>query len=247
MSKFLILMTTFFAGTSLYAQELKNVTYMDGAQRLNGLVTSNAGTENPGVLILPAWQGIDQEAKDAALALEKEGYLVFIADIYGEGNVPTDHAAAGKIAGRYKADYKAYQHRITLALDALKKAGARADKIAIIGYCFGGTGALEAARANLPVQGVVSIHGGLDKDASRPNAAITTKVLIENPAEDKSVTEASLKAITKELNDAKADWQLITYAHTGHTFTNPKSPEYNALMATRAWNHTRLFLAEVLK
>lgn len=232
---------------SLYAQNLKTVSYTDGSQRLNGLVTINAGSEKPGVLILPAWQGIDEEAKDAAVALEREGYIAFVADIYGEGNVPNDHASAAKIAGSYKADYKAYQHRISLALDELKKAGAKVDKIAVIGYCFGGMGALEVARANFPVQGVVSIHGSLDKDASRPNAALDAKVLIENPANDQTVTEASLKAIVKELNDGKADWQLITYANTGHTFTNPKSPEYNKVMADRAWNHTLLFLKEVLQ
>lgn len=231
----------------LSAQELKQVKYSDGAQKLNGLVTTAVGNNKPGVLILPAWKGIDQEAKDAALALEKEGYVAFIADIYGEGNVPKDNAAAGKIAGTYKSDYKAYQQRIHLALEELKKAGAQADKIAVIGYCFGGTGALEAARAQFPVKGVISIHGGLAKDPARPNAALTTKILVENPAEDKGVTPEILEALKKELNDGKADWQLITYAHSGHTFTDPASADYNKVMADRAWQHTLLFLAEVLQ
>ena len=172
---------------SVSAQQLKPVIYTDGNQKLNGLVTSNTGKKLQGVLILPAWKGIDQEAKQAALDLEKEGYIAFIADIYGEGNVPTDNAAAAKIASQYKQDYQAYQKRIGLALEQLKKAGA--DKIAVIGYCFGGTGALEAARAQFPVNGVISIHGGLGKDASRPNGSLPTKILIEHPAEDQSVPQ----------------------------------------------------------
>lgn len=241
-------MVCFFGiGAGVSAQELKSVSYSDGTQKLNGLVTASAGNNKPGVLILPAWKGIDKEAKDAALALEKEGYIAFIADIYGAGNIPEDNAAAGKIAGTYKSDYKAYQHRIYLALEELKKAGAHAEKIAVIGYCFGGTGALEAARGHFPVQGVVSIHGGLAKDSARPNTPLSTKILIENPAEDKGVTPQILEALTKELNDGKADWQLITYAHAGHTFTDPASPDYNKVMADRAWQHTLLFLAEILK
>ena len=129
------------------AQSLKTVSYEDGNQKLNGLVTSNAGQQLPGVLILPAWKGADNEARTAALDLEKEGYIAFIADIYGEGNTPADNATAAKLSSSYKNDYKAYQHRIALALDQLKEQGALTDKIAVIGYCFGGTGDLEAARA----------------------------------------------------------------------------------------------------
>lgn len=247
MNKIIILIAALISGASVSAQTLKSISYNDGAQKLNGLVTAPAAAGKPGVLILPAWKGIDQEAKDAALALQKEGYIAFIADIYGEGNIPADNAAAGKIAGKYKSDHKLYQHRIELALQQLKAAGASAQKIAVIGYCFGGTGALEAARANFPVQGVISIHGGLGKDAARPNVPIKTKVLIENPAEDKGVTPEILQALIAELNAGKTDWQLITYAHSGHTFTDPKSAEYNNVMAKRAWQHTLLFLKEVLQ
>ena len=230
---------------SVSAQQLKPVIYTDGKQKLNGLVTSNTGKKLQGVLILPAWKGIDQEAKQAALDLEKEGYIAFIADIYGEGNVPTDNAAAAKIASQYKQDYQAYQKRIGLALEQLKKAGA--DKIAVIGYCFGGTGALEAARAQFPVNGVISIHGGLGKDASRPNGSLPTKILIEHPAEDQSVPQEMVNNLIKEMNEGKADWQIYTYAYSKHTFTNPESKDYNPTMAKRAWQHTLMFLDEVLK
>lgn len=230
------------------AQQLTQVSYKDGTQNLQGLITGNADKKGgPGVLILPAWKGIDNEAKQAALQLEKEGYIAFIADIYGEGNIPADNTAASKIAGHYKTDYKAYQQRIALALEQLKQAGADPKRIAVIGYCFGGSGALETARAGLPVVAVVSIHGGLSKSSDRPNGPIAPKVLIEHPADDKSVSKADYDGLVNELNEGKADWQIITYANSGHTFTNPESPEYNPTMAKRAWDHTLMFLQEVLK
>ena len=129
----------------------------------------------------------------------------------------------------------------------MKKQNPNNDKIAVIGYCFGGTGALEVARAGFSVAGVVSIHGGLAKDSSRPNNPISTKILVEHPADDKSVSKADYDNLVEEMNQGNADWQIITYAHCGHTFTNPESPEYNPTMAKRAWNHTLLFLEEVLK
>ena len=243
-----ILLSTFLlASTTAFSQNLKKVSYQDGSQKLNGLVTSNAGKKLSGVLILPAWKGIDDEAKTAAADLEKEGYVAFIADIYGEGNIPADNAAAGKASGFYKQNFAAYQKRISLALEQLKKNGAIPEKIAVIGYCFGGTGALESARGKLPVVGVVSIHGSIGKDQARPNEAISTKILVENPADDKGVTPEDYNNLVKEMNDGKADWQIITYANSKHTFTDPKSADYNPVMARRAWNHTLIFLKEILK
>lgn len=243
-----ILLSVFLMGSAtLFSQKLSTVTYQDGTQKLNGMVTSNAGKKLPGVLILPAWKGIDDEAKTAAADLEKQGYIAFIADIYGEGNIPADNAAAAKSSGYYKQNYEAYQKRISLALEQLKKQGAIPDKIAVIGYCFGGTGALETARGNLPVVGVVSIHGSLAKDQTRKNGPITPKILVENPADDKSVTQQDYDNLIKEMNEGNADWQIITYAHSKHTFTDPKSPDYNEVMAKRAWNHTLMFLKEILK
>ncbi|QOW09949.1 dienelactone hydrolase family protein [Kaistella flava (ex Peng et al. 2021)] len=243
----LLLAGLFMASGTVFSQNLKKVSYKDGAQKLNGLVTSNAEKKLPGVLILPAWMGIDDEAKAAALGLEKQGYIAFIADIYGEGNIPTDYASAGKTAGYYKQNFESYQKRISLALDELKKSGANPAKIAIIGYCFGGSGALEAARANMPVVGVVSIHGGLGKDKARENGPLSAKILVEHPADDESVTAEDYSNLVKEMNAGNADWQIITYSHSKHTFTNPKSPDYNALMAKRAWDHTLMFLKEILK
>lgn len=243
-----ITLLTLFVGLNLtIAQNLKPISYKDGEQKLNGLVTSNAGKKLPGVLILPAWKGIDNEEKNAATELQKKGYIAFVADIYGEGNIPADNAAAAKIAGRYKQDYKAYQQRISVALEELKKQGANPEKIAVIGYCFGGTGALETARAGFPVSGVVSIHGGLAKGNDRLNVPIKTKVLVEHPADDENVKPEDLTNLITELKTGKTDFQIITYANSKHTFTNPESPDYNEVMAKRAWNHTLTFLKEILK
>ena len=70
---------------------------------------------------------------------------------------------------------------------------------------------------------------------------------MENPADDRGVSPEDYNNLVKEMNDGNADWQIITYAHSKHTFTDPKSPDYNEVMAKRAWNHTLMFLKELLK
>ena len=236
--------------------QLKTVKYNDENQVLNGLSIKSAkkSNQNPGILLLPAWLGIDNASKEIAGNLSKLGYTVFIADIYGEGNYPANTSEAGKQAGFYKQKYEAYQKRIQLALDQLIKSGANADNIVAIGYCFGGTGVLEAARGHLNLKGVVSFHGGLGKDASRPAEPITSKVLICHGADDPFVPKEEITAFQQEMRDTKADWQMIYYANSVHSFTNPeagndnsKGAAYNAIAAKRSFQHLELFLNEVLK
>lgn len=253
-STFLILVIILFSST-MNAQ-LKTVKYTDGNQVLNGLSIKAAkkSSQNPGILLLPAWLGIDNASKQIAENLSKLGYTVFIADIYGEGNYPTNTSEAGKQAGFYKKNYKAYQKRIQLALDELIKLGASSDNIVAIGYCFGGTGVLEAARGHLNLKGVVSFHGGLGKDAARLAENITTKVLVCHGADDPFVSKEEITAFQQEMRDTKADWQMIYYANAVHSFTNPESGNdnskgaaYNPVAAKRSFEHLQLFLSEVLK
>ena len=253
-SAFLLFATILFSNT-INAQ-LKTVKYTDGSQALNGLFVKSAkkSTQNPGILLLPAWLGIDKASKDIAENLSKLGYNVFIADIYGEGNYPTNTAEAGKQAGYYKKNYEIYQKRIDSALKELVKSGANADNIVAIGYCFGGTGVLEAARGHLNLKGVVSFHGGLGKDTARPVEPITTKVLVCHGADDPFESKEEITAFQQEMRDSKADWQMIYYANAVHSFTNPeagndnsKGAAYNAVAAKRSFEHLQLFLNEVLK
>lgn len=236
--------------------QLKPLKYKDGNQVLNGfsIQPSKKSPQKPGILILPAWMGIDIFSKDTAENLAKLGYSAFVADIYGEGNYPKDYSQAGQKAGFYKTNFLDYQKRISLALEQLIISGANPDNIIVIGYCFGGTGALEAARAHLNVKGVVSFHGGLGKEATRPTEPITAKVLVCHGADDPYESKEEITAFQQEMRDTKADWQMIYYANAVHSFTNPESGNdnskgaaYNEKAAKRSWEHFKLFLDEVLK
>ena len=256
MKKFMIFIFIIFLVNSNLNAQLKAVTYNDGEQILNGfaIAPKNKSKSKPGVLILPAWKGIDEHSKDSAEKLAKLGYYSFVADIYGEGNYPKNAEESGKNASYYKKNYLEYQRRINLALEQLKKYGANAENIVIIGYCFGGTGVLEAARSDLKIKGVISFHGGLGKDNSRPTNLINTKILILHGADDFYVPKEEIAAFQKEMRDGKADWQMIYYANAVHAFSDPaagndnsKGAAFNQLAAKRSWEHMKLFLSEVLK
>lgn len=250
----LLMLCCLLSANTLFAQ-LSTVPYQDKDQKLNGQLSkpAKAHAKKAGVLILPAWKGIDTHSKTVAQQLSKDGYVVFIADIYGEGNYPKTDAEAGKLAGYYKKNLKAYHERIRLALEQLVKAGANADDIAIIGYCFGGQGALEAARINMPVKGVVSIHGAYSRDAAQPYDPIKPHVLILHGADDPHSSAADIAGLQDELRKTGADWQMNYYANAVHAYTDPdagndnsKGAAYNATADKRSWEALMSFLKEIL-
>jgi len=235
----------------------ENVTYMDGETQLTGYLAKPGGAATssakpPGVLVLPAWKGVDAHSKNSADKLAALGYQSLVADIYGTGDKTLEMEDAVRLSSHFKSHYDEYQKRIQQGLDELIRCGADPARLAVIGYCFGGTGALEAARGNLPVRGVVSFHGGLAKDAARPNGPIKAKVLVLHGADDLHVSPESITAFVNEMREGKADWQMIWYADAVHSFTDPnagndksKGAAYNEAAARRSWQHMELFLQEL--
>lgn len=251
-TKYLSLFFTVVVSATSFAQ-LKDVEYSDKTQKLSGLagIPNMPNKNNPGILILPAWKGIDKHSEEVATELMKMGFYSFVADIYGVDQRPKDTKEAGTKAGYYKSNIKEYQNRISLALAELVKQGANPDEIVVIGYCFGGTGAVEVARANMKVKGVVSFHGGLGRNEKREITPIKAKVLILHGADDTYVPEKEIKAFQDEMRTAKADWQMNYYANAVHAFTekeagndNSKGAAYNELAEKRSWSALKSFLRE---
>lgn len=247
----LLLLTTH----TLIFSQTREIRYHDENQQLKGqLATAKKPLkDNPGILILPAWMGISDHTKEVAAQLASLGYHAFVADIYGDGYNPKSTEEAAKKSGFYKANPEQYQHRIFLGLQELVKQGANPDKIVVIGYCFGGTGALEAARAQLRVNGVVSFHGGLAKEESRKTNRIITKVLVLHGADDPFVPPVEVESFKKEMKLNNADWQMIYYADAVHAFTEKaagndrsKGAAYNEKADKRSFEHLLVFLKEVL-
>lgn len=228
------------------------LNYQDGETKLQGYFVKTNRNGAPGVVIIHQWMGLSNHEKNSATKLAALGYNALAADIYGEGLRPASQQEAGKLAGTYKNNPALFQSRIKAAIDELIKQGADPKRIAVMGYCFGGTGAIEAARAELSVSGVISFHGSLLKVKTRPNDPIQTKVLVLHGADDPYETEQEIKDFQQEMREANADWQMIYYADAVHAFTqveagNDKSrgAAYNEKADKRSWEHLKLFLTEI--
>lgn len=249
----LLVLTLLIIKSETYSQGVVT-NYKDGDTSLQGFFVKSKSKLAPGVVIIHQWMGLTDHEKKSALKLSALGYNALAADIYGTGVRPTNTKEAGEKAGYYKTNFETYQSRIKAAINQIVKLGADANNIVVIGYCFGGSGAIETARAGFDVKGVVSIHGGLGKDQTRKNNAINTKVLVLHGADDPFVPEAEVKSFQQEMRDGKADWQMIYYANAVHAFTQPEAGNnnsagaaYNENAAKRSWEHLKLFLKEVFQ
>ncbi len=236
----------------------KSVEYRDGETVLEGFVAWDSARTTktvPGVLVVHQWMGLTDYEKGRCRQLAELGYVAFAVDIYGKGIRPDNFGAAGKEAGKYKSDRELFRRRLNLGLAELRnQAGVDAGKIAAIGYCFGGTGAIELARSGAKISGVVSFHGGLDSPTPADGKNVAAKLLVCHGADDPFVPAAEIEAFRTEMNAAKVDWQMIFYAGAVHSFTqtmagndNSTGAAYNESADRRSWVAMQAFFAEIFQ
>jgi len=207
----------------------------------------------PGVLVLHDWRGLTDTTRARAAMLAQLGYVAFAADIYGKGVHPQGIPEYSKQIAIYKGDRPLYRERARAAYQAfLKIPQLDPKRIAAIGYCFGGTGVIEMARDGLPLLGVVSFHGGLDAEPLSPGKTIQAKVLALCGADDPFEKPADLAAFEQQLRDNDVDYQIVSYGHAVHAFTDRGSDalnipgvKYNAAADARSWQAMRDFFNEI--
>lgn len=233
------------------------VEYKQGDATLEGYLVypKDAKGKLPGVLILHQWMGLSDNEKHRADDTARLGCVAFAADIYGKGVRPKDPAEAGKMAGGYKADRALLRARALAGLDVLRKSEhCDADKLAVQGYCFGGTTALEVARSGAKVVGTVSFHGDLSSPTPDDAKNIKGKVLVLHGADDPFVKPEQVAAFEDEMRKAGVDWQLVAFGGAVHSFTikaagsnNATGSAYNEKADLRSWVMYKDFLAELFK
>jgi dienelactone hydrolase len=235
----------------------QTVEYKEGATTLEGYLVYDASRTNvtsPTVIVVHEWMGLNDFSKRQADSLAALGYVAFAADIYGKGVRPTSPQEAGVQATMYKNDRALYRKRLNAALDYVNTLPqVDRNKIAAIGYCFGGTGALELARSGANIAGAVSIHGGLSSPTPADARNIKAKVLVQHGAEDPNVPPAEVQAFVDEMKSANVDYQFQAFSNAVHAFTNPaagndksKGAAYNPVAAKRAWDNMLLFFSNDL-
>ncbi|HEV2295398.1 MAG TPA: dienelactone hydrolase family protein [Tepidisphaeraceae bacterium] len=252
-----LLLATALASFTSAAIKTETVEYKQGDTTLKGFLAYDdaLADKRPAVIIVHEWWGLTDYTRRRAHDVASLGYVAFVADMFGEGKTTNDPKEAGAMAGAIKKDPATGMARAQAALDFVKSQPlVDGERVAAMGYCFGGTIALEMARAGMPLLGVVSFHGSLSTDNPAEAGKLKAKVLALHGADDPMVPPEEVLAFAKEMQQADADWQLVVYGNAVHSFTNPKADtfgipgvKYNAAADRRSWEDMKDFLAEVFR
>jgi dienelactone hydrolase len=230
------------------------VDYSVGGLACRGyLARPDDDDSHPGVLILHDWLGVTDYVRMRADLLARLGYTALAADVYG-ADVRPPPSEAPAVAGSYYGNRPLWRERVTGGFDRLlAEPSVDRGRTAAIGYCFGGSGALELARTGADLAAVVSFHGALPTGPDGEARQIRAKLLVLRGAIDPVVPDDAVTAFEDELRQAPdLDWQLTTYSGAMHAFTLPdaNSPDhgaqFNAVAERRSWQAMKAFLAEAL-
>ncbi|HPF07134.1 MAG TPA: dienelactone hydrolase family protein [Spirochaetota bacterium] len=221
---------------NINAAELSPIEWNHKGTTFTGFYAAGEKSK-PGIVIFHQWLGVSTHEKEIASELNKLGYTVLAADLYGKGNIPANRDDAKKIAGTFYADREKFRSHVSEALKALsKKSGKSSKNIYAIGYCFGGTAALELARTGTQLAGFVSLHGGLANPAPGDDAKIKGKILILHGAEDQSVPMTDVNLLIESLKKQKKDFSVHIFADAVHGFTHKHDQvRYNKKADERSW------------
>lgn len=233
------------------------VEYKEGTTTLEGLVAYDTqfSGKRPGILVFPDWMGVGPNVKSRIEKLAELGYVAFAGDIYGKNARPNNQSEAGKKATIYKNNRTLMRKRAVAALQALEdQKNVDPNQIVAMGYCFGGTNALELGRSGAKLKGIVTFHGGLDTPSPSDGKNIQGEVLAFHGADDPFVPQKDVEAFEKEMKDGKVKWELVIYGGAVHSFTLPTAGNdpstgqaYNPEADAKSWESLKLFLKRVFR
>ncbi|MFZ5629736.1 MAG: dienelactone hydrolase family protein [Spirochaetota bacterium] len=211
----------------------------------------------PAVLLIHDWTGLDDYEQTRAKMLAENGYVALAMDMYGKGVRAANHKEAGELSGTYGKDRKLLRSRVATALQVLK-ARPEVDpaRVAVIGYCFGGMAAIEAALMAADIRGVVTFHAAL----SFPTLSVDAKnvkvpVLIHHGSADKFVPEKDVKALKSAFDKAAVKYEVVVHNGATHGFTLKSNVgheehfgmKYDAKADLASWASMLSFLRDNLK
>ncbi|MEP7145005.1 MAG: dienelactone hydrolase family protein [Ferruginibacter sp.] len=242
------------AASSIKGEE---VSYTDGTTTLKGYVAYNEKQQGkrPAIIVVPEWWGNNDYTRMRARMLAESGYIAIAADMYGDGKIAGNPADAQAYATPFYKDPQLGKSRLEAAVKKIKEyPQADANKMAAIGYCFGGSMVLNGAKLGMGLKGVVSFHGGLATVPAK--AGITkAKILVCHGGADKFISEADIKSFRNNLDSVKAPYIFKVYGGATHAFTNPDATangkkfnmpiEYNEAADKQSWTDMKEFFKTI--
>ncbi len=247
-----------FTGTSLGLMSLmvsqtaaaitsKNITYTVDNESYEGYYAKADKPNAPFILLIHDWDGVTDYERKRADMLATEGYNVLAADMFGAGIRPTTMEDKQRLTGALYDDRNKMRRLLTGALNVGQQQGNNVVEGVTMGYCFGGTVALELARAGFPQKAFVPFHGAFDIPAGQNYDKTTGEILVFHGTADESVSLESFMTLGKTLEAANVEHEMVTYSGAKHAYTVFDSDRYDARADQRSWKRYMDFLAEEYK
>jgi dienelactone hydrolase len=233
----------------------QDIEYQGDGLRLVGHLVMPDGTDRrPGVLVAHEGPGIDDTAKEKARRLAELGYIAFALDYNGNGERLPDMTATMARLGPLMKEPLRIRALGQAGLDILtSQSRTDSSRLAAIGYCFGGTMALELARGGAELKAVVGFHSGLGTTRPEDAGNIKAKVLVCIGAEDPIVPPQQRADFEAEMRAGGVDWRMNLYGGAKHSFTNPNASamgmpgiEYHEPTDRRSWAAMRDLFSETI-
>jgi dienelactone hydrolase len=231
------------------------VSYRDQNEQLEGYLATPIDARGcPGVLVVPSWLNVNDSICHRADRLADLGYAAFVVDLFGVGICPGPPQSPLEVVGSFLTDRAQFRRRLFAALYAFRQRPECAqERVAAIGYCIGGCGVLELARAGAPLRAVVSLHGILTAPIPATRNTVTAKILVLHGDADPVVPFEQLVTFRNEMRAAHTNWEVNVYGDARHSFTGEGVLDENRAEAglhpqseARSWRATVEFLKEVL-
>jgi dienelactone hydrolase len=237
----------------------KEVTYRAGDTTLKGYLAVDEAIsgKRPAVIVVHEWWGHNDYVRERARMLAEMGYTALALDMYGDGKQADHPEDAGKFAGEVKKNMPAAEARFQAAIEVLKnEPTVDGERLAAIGYCFGGSVVLDMARRGLPLDAVASFHGSLGTSNPAQPGSVMGKVVVMNGADDPFVKPEAIEAFRNEMDAAGVDYEFINYPGAVHSFTNPGADAtgqkfglplaYNQEADEKSWNRMKALFDETI-
>jgi dienelactone hydrolase len=224
----------------------KVVSYTVDGQNFEGYVET-ASTGAPMVLLVHDWDGLTDYEVKRAIMLAEMGYSVFCADLFGAGVRPTALADKQQCTTMLSDDRPKMRRLMQGALDAAKAQGLNTDNCVAMGYCFGGTAALEFARSGADLNGFATFHGGLALPEGQDYSKTKGHLLIMHGTADSHIGMDQFSALAGDLEKAGVPNVMVTYGGAPHGWTVFGGRSYREKQDKQSWKHFADYLEDVLK
>ena len=218
---------------------MAEITWSGNGRSCAGYMADGSGGKQvPGVLVLHEGNGLSDNTRSKCDALAVMGYVAFAVDMFA-GSQEQPMAVLGALV----QDNAEWRARLNTGLDALKAQPHVDDaKLAAIGFCFGGSSAIELARSGADVKAIVGFHSGLGSGVPADSKAIKGSVLVCIGDADPLIPKDQRDAFMANMAEAGVDCQMLLLTGVEHSFTNKDAAsikmaglKYDARAERRSW------------